>query len=337
MATVTIKTVEDTCPIPVDIPRLAVSKGLAYYCRTGAHVGTPAELAAIARVLADLCEPEKKAATPHPSLLFIHGVGLSADCWRDQTNEFAKTHSVYGVDLPGHGRSPPLPRGTAATLATYGKSLVDFLTNGCIPSPYVLIGHSFGAMLAVRAATALQHCCGVIALSAVYQRPPAARRAVIARARQLQEGEDNTAATLARWFGEGETDSIPAQRCRGWLASTRRHNHRGYATAYELFATESGVRAEDLKKLKIPTLFITGNADRNSTTEMAQAMAQHTLAPRPPLTISGAGHMAMLTHAQQVNTAIREFIQTLPLPARRHAKPKPKATKTTKAGAATAA
>src|SRR3989442_23195 len=50
-----------------------------------------------------------------PTLLFIHGSGMSARYWSDQLRALADTARVLAVDLPGHGESddaptPSLPR-----------------------------------------------------------------------------------------------------------------------------------------------------------------------------------------------------------------------------------
>ena len=45
-----------------------------------------------------------KIGSGHP-IIFIHGLGLRAECWFYQIEELKKNHTVYVIDIPGHGKS----------------------------------------------------------------------------------------------------------------------------------------------------------------------------------------------------------------------------------------
>ena len=53
------------------------------------------------------------------TLVFIHGSGMSARYWSDQTRALADTARVLAVDLPGHGDSDDAP---APSLAHYADA-----------------------------------------------------------------------------------------------------------------------------------------------------------------------------------------------------------------------
>src|SRR5262245_32395840 len=61
-----------------------------------------------------------------PALLFIHGVGDSADTWKPVRGEFAKTHRVVAPDLLGHGRSDK-PRADYS-IGGYANAMRDLLS-----------------------------------------------------------------------------------------------------------------------------------------------------------------------------------------------------------------
>ncbi len=78
-----------------------------------------------------------------PALLFVHGLGDEADSWRHLILTLAERQRVLALDLPGFGRSAPLPR---YTLPTLEATLLDLLDTLEIPA-VTLLGNSLGAML----------------------------------------------------------------------------------------------------------------------------------------------------------------------------------------------
>ncbi len=84
-----------------------------------------------------------------PVLLFIHGTASSNEVWEDQYKLLNDSNCrVIGVDLRGHGSS--LNPGGVCTIDDHVNDLVETINNIGIKSPITIIGHSFGAVLAVR-------------------------------------------------------------------------------------------------------------------------------------------------------------------------------------------
>lgn len=238
-----------------------------------------------------------------PKLLLIHGVGLRAEAWAAQTNALAQGCQIMAVDMPGHGESARLPVDPQAVgphLAGYTDAIAATLDQ-----PAVVIGHSFGAMIAMDMATRYpDKVRAVAALNAIHQRDDAAKAAVNARAASL-DGMTiaDPTATLVRWFGS--EPSAERDACRDWL---REVDASGYRDAYRVFASQDGPSEEALRNLHCPALFLTGADEPNSTPEMSRRMAA--LAPRGQSEIlAGAAHMLPMTHAAQVNAILKHFIQ----------------------------
>ncbi len=231
-----------------------------------------------------------------PPVLLIHGVGLRAEAWGGQIDALAGHYRVCAVDLPGHGESGRLSG--PANLATFTDAITDIVTG-----PALVIGHSFGAMIALDMAIRYPaRVSGVAALNAIYRRSDAAKQTVRARA-EAYDGRtfaDQT-STLNRWFGAGETPERTA--CKDWLGSV---DPEGYRTAYGVFAREDGPADQGLLGLHCPALFLTGGQEPNSTPRMSQAMAA--LAPLgQEKVIPDAAHMLPMTHAHQANTLLTQF------------------------------
>ncbi len=232
-----------------------------------------------------------------PSILLIHGVGLRAEAWGAQIDGLSRSCRVVAVDMPGHGSSAALP--DTPDLADFTSALAP-----CLDGSTVVIGHSFGAMIALDlAVTHPKQVVGVAALNAIYRRAPEAYAAVLARARSL-DGITVADPTppLDRWFGPGPSPERAA--CKDWLLGV---DQAGYKAAYDVFAREDGPADHALSALPCPALFMTGAEEPNSTPHMSQAMAA--LSPNGrAVVIAGAAHMMPMTHAGEINAQLATFI-----------------------------
>ena len=233
-----------------------------------------------------------------PLVVLIHGVGLRAEAWAAQFGELAKTHRVVAVDMPGHGDSAVLK--ATPDLEDFADAIATVLD-----APAVIIGHSFGAMIAMNIATRYPECVTAIAaLNAIYQRDPAAKAAVLARADSLDGAAAvDPGATLTRWFGDAPSPQRDA--CRSWLTGG---NPAGYRDAYRVFAREDGPAEQELRDLHCPALFLTGGREPNSTPEMSRQMAATVRAGRAEV-VTAAAHMLPMTHASEVNVILADFIK----------------------------
>ncbi len=236
-----------------------------------------------------------------PALILIHGVGLRAEAWAALAPQLANRFTLYAVDMPGHGASP---LGTVRALPDYVDRLHAFAK--ALGEPVSIAGHSMGAMIALElAARDPDLVSGVAALNAIYRRSPEAAQAVQQRAASLAtQDRPSPDPTLARWFGPNPTgpDADAADACRHWLTDC---DHRGYATAYGVFAHHDGPDDDRLAALSMPALFQTGAQDPNSTPQMSRDMAER--APNAAAdTVQDAAHMMPMTHPQAVADALRQ-------------------------------
>ncbi|HKK03717.1 MAG TPA: pimeloyl-ACP methyl ester esterase BioH [Gammaproteobacteria bacterium] len=85
-----------------------------------------------------------------PALVLLHGWGLHSGIWATLAPELARNFSVTCVDLPGHGRSPPLP----ATPASDGLDAWAEAVAAAVPPGAAWLGWSLGGQVALTAALA---------------------------------------------------------------------------------------------------------------------------------------------------------------------------------------
>jgi pimeloyl-ACP methyl ester carboxylesterase len=95
-----------------------------------------------------LCYRTSRFDAGRQTLVFIHGLSSSASAWRLYEQRFESRYNVVTFDLRGHGKSAK-PRGAASyTVAAMADDLFALITFLGI-EPFVLIGHSFGTLVAL--------------------------------------------------------------------------------------------------------------------------------------------------------------------------------------------
>lgn len=84
-----------------------------------------------------------------PIVLFIHGTGSASGVWENQYKLLDKLgFRTIGIDLRGHGKSKN-PGGTC-TLSDHIKDLKETIEHIGIKEKFIIVGHSFGAVLAAK-------------------------------------------------------------------------------------------------------------------------------------------------------------------------------------------
>ncbi|HEU5121766.1 MAG TPA: alpha/beta hydrolase [Candidatus Saccharimonadales bacterium] len=85
-----------------------------------------------------------------PTLLLIHGIGVSGWYFMPFAYELARTYSVIVLDLPGYGKTPK-PKEVLSV-----KELADivaaYIRNAKLKNP-ILVGHSMGCQIAAQVAS----------------------------------------------------------------------------------------------------------------------------------------------------------------------------------------
>jgi pimeloyl-ACP methyl ester carboxylesterase len=97
-------------------------------------------------------------------LVLLHGIGMASSAWNPILDHLAVSRRVIALDLPGFGRSEPLPPSIEPTGEAIAKALIDELAERGIDSPVDIAGNSLGGLVALEAAKAGQ-ARSVVALS----------------------------------------------------------------------------------------------------------------------------------------------------------------------------
>ncbi len=110
-----------------------------------------------------LCPPTREGSK-NPCVILIHGEGLDHRIWNTIPEGLA-SHDVpcLSVDLPGHGKSKL--NNYSYSLSSYVEAVMDIVEHLNYRN-YVLIGHSFGGIVALMVAASIPlRVSGVVLLS----------------------------------------------------------------------------------------------------------------------------------------------------------------------------
>jgi len=250
---------------------------------------------------------------PNPGVVCLHANASSSSQWRALTQRLARDYRVFAPDTLGAGQGPAWPAGQAVTLRDEVALLEPvFAAAG---SPHFLVGHSYGAAIALIAALAHPERTRALALYeptlfAVLGNEADGQAA----ARGIRSAVDDAAGALAAnqpqaaaqrfidyWMGPGSWSLMPDHRQAAIAASVA--NVEGWAGA--LFGEPTPPQA--FEALDMPVLYMLGAQSPESSRAVARVLTQ-TLRHVSVIEFSELGHMGPVTHAELVNDAVAQFL-----------------------------
>ncbi len=239
--------------------------------------------------------------TGRPTLVLLHGVGLSREMWAPVAEIVTDRYDVLALDLPGHGDRPPLDG--PVTLAGLAERLAPE-----IPTGSHLVGFSLGALVAQHLTA---HRPGLAAsltsVSSVCRRTPAERESVLARLRVAEDDfAASAAASVERWYAG--TD-LPVGVVRRTEETLLANDLVSFLACYRVFATGDADIAPDLGLITVPALAITGSEDPGSTPEMTERLAAAIPGCRA-VVVTGARHMLPVERPGELADHVTHFIES---------------------------
>lgn len=257
-------------------------------------------------------EPFFREAGAGPGVVCLHSNASSSNQWRTLLDELAPQFHVLAPDGHGAGKGPPWPRDRMLRLSDEAAALEPVFARA--GDPFCLVGHSYGAAVALVAALEQRPRVRALALYeptlfAVVEAADeiagihaAVAQSVAALARG--DGDDAARAFIDFWMGDGAWARTPDARKAPIVASCA--NVQGWADALLREPTPLAAFAA----LDMPVLLMVGERSPRASLAVAQRFA----ATLPNATVQrfpGLGHMGPVTDPAPVNAAIRAFLQSL--------------------------
>jgi pimeloyl-ACP methyl ester carboxylesterase len=260
--------------------------------------------------------PFYREAGSGPGVVCLHSNASTSGQWRSLMELLAPKFRVLAADSYGAGKSPPWPTDRKLVLRDEVALLEPVFTLG--GEPFALVGHSYGAAIALVAAITQPKRVRALALyeptlfSLVdADKPPpndadGIKGAVARSAAALDAGNLDLAAKhfIDFWMGDGAWAKTP--EARKPPIATSMANIRGWAHAL----TMEPMLLAAFRNLDIPVLYMTGAASPASSLAVAKLLTK-TLPRVEVVEFKGMGHMGPITHPDAVNAAIAGFLARL--------------------------
>lgn len=248
-----------------------------------------------------------------PGVVCLHSNASNSGQWRALMDRLAPEFHVVAPDLYDSGRSPAWRSDRVMRL----QDEVDLIESALAHAgaPIALVGHSYGAAVALMAALANPGRVRSIALyeptlfSLLDAESPAPneadgiRDAVADAGAALDRGDADAAAErfIDYWSGAGTWKSLPEQRRAPIAASVTSVRRWGRALL------EEPTPLSAFRALNVPVLYMTGRRSQASALGVARLLSG-TLPIVERVDFGEMGHMGPVTHADAVNEAIRRFL-----------------------------
>ncbi len=246
-----------------------------------------------------------------PSLVLIHGWGMSSVVWQDWIPLLRQRCHVYLVDLPGFGPLSEWENSLGATL-----SAIDRLLAHCIerlPERAVYIGFSLGGMLATRLAaiypgriSALVTIASNRCFVASDSWPTAMLPETFDTFYQLYETRPEAATkrfmALQLSGSENEKQLLKKMRQRREKIPPRTEASMTYLQQLKILDVDA-----DLRQLQTPSLHLFGERDALVPAQAAQEFSEQ-YKKRVEI-IPGAAHLPFLSHPQRSWAAIEKLLE----------------------------
>jgi pyruvate dehydrogenase E2 component (dihydrolipoamide acetyltransferase) len=235
------------------------------------------------------------------SAILIHGFGGDLNTWMFNHEALAAGHSVYALDLPGHGSSSkPVGDGT---LEGFAKVVGGFLDKLGLTQAH-LAGHSMGgAVAAIFAQKHPERCLSLTLIDSAGLGPEIDGEYIrgfvsATRRNELRPQLEKLFANPRLITRQMVDDTLKYKRLDGVESALR--------TITAQFCPsdrQSVILREQISQLPMPILVLWGSEDRILPVSHALNLPQHV---RTEI-LQGQGHMGHMEAASKVNTVIRSF------------------------------
>ena len=241
-----------------------------------------------------------------PAVLMLHGIGGGHLSFAPQVETLASSgYRAVAWDMPGYGRSAPIEPYTFKGLAQSCITLIESLQCGDV----TLLGHSMGGMVAQEVVARRPELVNKLVLcgtSPSFGKPDgdwqrdfiAQRTAPLAAGKSMAELAEILVPQMVGPAALPEGVRLATHCMSQVLPST-------YRRALEALVTFD--RRANLPNIRVPTLVLAGQEDRNAPPAVMKKMAQ-AIARSTYIELRGIGHLQNLEAPEEFDGMLLNFL-----------------------------
>lgn len=247
-----------------------------------------------------------------PPVVLIHSSVSGNRQWRTLTEALQDRYRVLAINLFGYGETTPWRNTSPQSL--YAQAQLILMLCEQVGVPVNLVGHSFGASVALKAATLL----GKLVRKLVLLEPnpfyllkqqgrveafaeSVALRDHVKRFGALGDWEKVAERFADYWLGDGSWAAMPEQRRNAFILSLPPNFYE-----WDAIMNEETTLSE-FSRVTAQTLVVSAADTRRTILEIVEILSRASPGWRFAQLLEG-GHMAPLTHPDLVNPIVRGFL-----------------------------
>jgi pimeloyl-ACP methyl ester carboxylesterase len=235
-----------------------------------------------------------------PTVVLVHGLGVSPTHWLPVARNLARDHRVVLVEMPGHGIDEmPEPWG----LAEAARAL-DLALAAEAREPVVLVGHSVGGLIAAAEALRAPGRVRALVLVDTALRPQLGRPEREALLASLTRDYRGTLRATFEAFGRDSAQGARIYAEAAQLDSTALRTWIQLALTADL--------SRQVPALRMPVLAVLSDRswpEGESWTACADTLGYAGAKDVEPVRVLGTGHFIMIDRPRQLADLIRHFAQ----------------------------
>ena len=237
-----------------------------------------------------------------PPVVFIHGLGGSANVWHGVIQAMKQHHHCLAMDLRGHGRSQGKGK---FSIQQWAKDVQKLISHLELPAVTV-VGHSLGSLVAQQlAATSPDQVESLVLVGGISYFQPATNEAYVSRADTVEK--EGMEVLVDAWL-EGAVSPQSHATIPGGVGLLRelflRNDPAAYAKSCRALADAPTIKRDELGQ---PTLIVTGAHDRSTPLAMSEEL-QRSIPVSRVAVLPHVGHWSPVEDPGAVAATILEFL-----------------------------
>jgi lipase len=245
-------------------------------------------------------------------VLALHCTLAFSGAWAGLARQVEQELTLVAPDMPNHGRSPDLDPQSSFADTAYAGALA------CLDAPMDVMGHSFGAVIALRIAVERpEHVRSLtliepVLMAMVKSDAPEAYADLLA-----MESDFSTKLAVGDWAEGARSFNRTWGDGKRWAELSRRARD-AMVRAIQVLPGARGIVYDDsanliprLDGVEVPCLLVRG-ADSPAVIRIVNSGIGNRLPDAREEIIDGAGHMAPVTHPERVARVFMAFLRTVP-------------------------